>query len=247
MTWVATAIIGGAVIGGIASNSAASTQADAANNATAATQAQNAQTRADEAPWRAAGQTALGSIADLMGTSGNTSAQNYGSLMHQFNADDLKSNLAPNYDFVLKQGLGATTNAGNAAGFSGNTLKGINDYVQGYAGNAYQQAFSNYTANQTNIYNRLASLANLGQTANQVTGVLGATNTLNANNFATSGAAANAAGIVGTANAFTNGFGNYAGWNYLNGSSSSNANAPGNPNAFSGYDPSAYAGYEPPG
>jgi hypothetical protein len=240
MTWVATAIIGGAVIGGIASNRAANTQANAANNATAATQQQNAQTRADMAPWRAAGQTALNSIGDLMGTSGNTGAQNYGSLMHQFDANDLKSNLAPNYDFMLQQGLGATTNAGNAAGFSGNTLKGINDYAQGYAGNAYQQAFSNYTANQTNIYNRLSNLAGLGQTANQVTGALGSANTLNANNFATSGAAANAAGIVGGANAVSNGLSNYAGWNYLNGGSSPYSS----PNAVGGegVDPYGYLG-----
>lgn len=225
MTWVAAAIFGGAVIGGIASNSAAGTQADAANNATAATTAQNAQTRDDNAPWRAAGGTALNSIGDLMGTSGNTGAANYGSFQHQFNAQDLKSNLAPNYDFQLQQGLGAATNAGNAAGFSGNTLKGINDYAQGYAGNAYQQAFSNYTANQTNIYNRLSNLAGLGQTANQITGTLGAQNTQNANQFATSGAAATAAGRVGTANAISGGLGNAAGWNYLN--SGSGWGAPG--------------------
>lgn len=240
MTWVATAIIGGAIIGGIASNSAADTQASAANNATQATQTQNAQTRADEAPWRAAGATALNQIGDFMGTSGNTSATGYGSFNHQFNADDLKTNLAPNYDFMLQQGLGATTNAGNAAGFSGNTLKGINDYAQGYAGNAYQQAFSNYTANQTNIYNRLSNLAGLGQTANQVTGSLGAQNTANAGNFATSGAAATAAGIVGTGNSISNGLGNYAGWNYLNGSASPYSTP--NATSGSGIDPYGYLG-----
>lgn len=227
---VAAAMIGSAAIGAVGSYSAASMQADAANNATDAANAQNAQTRADEAPWRAAGQTALNTIGDLNGTSGNTGAAGYGSLNHQFNASDLNSNLAPNYQFQLQQGLGAATNAGNAAGFSGNTLKGINDYAQGYAGNAYQQAFNNYTANQTNIYNRLSNLAGLGQTANQVTGSLGATNTQNANNFATSGAAASAAGVVGASNAIGNGISGYAGWNYLNPKSS-------------GYDQSSVAGY----
>lgn len=221
MSAVATAIIGGAVIGGAASIYGADKQANAANNAAQLQEQQYEQTRSDEAPWRTAGSTALSSIGDLMGTSGNTGAANYGLLNHQFNADDLNSSLAPNYQFQLQQGLGATQNAGNAAGFSGNTLKGINDYAQGYAGNAYQQAFSNYTASQTNMYNRLSNLAGLGQAANQVTGTQGTLAAENAGNFATSGAAASAAGTVGAANAIGNGLGNYAGWNYLNPSSSS--------------------------
>jgi hypothetical protein len=168
MPFVWGAIAGG-VIGAVGSNAAANTQADAANKATDATLAQNAQTRADNAPWRQQGTSAVNMLGDLTGSSGNTGAAGYGSLTHTFNADDLKTNLAPNYQWQLEQGLGAATNAGNAAGFSGNTLKGINDYAQGYAGNAYQQAFNNYTANQSNIYNRLSNVAGLGQTANQTT------------------------------------------------------------------------------
>jgi hypothetical protein len=137
-------------------------------------------------------------------------------LNRPFTAADLKSNLAPNYDFQLQQGLGATTNAANAGGFGGNALKGINDYAQNYAAGAYQQAFSNYTANQTNIYNRLSSLAGLGQTANQVSGQLGSQNTQNAGSFLTSGANATAAGYVGTANAANNAASQYMSWNYLN-------------------------------
>lgn len=228
---VAAAVIGGAVIGAGASAYSGSKQSSAAQKATDAATAQNATTNQQEAPWRAAGQTALNTIADLNGTSGNTGAANYGSLNHQFNAADLKSNLAPNYDFQLQQGLGATQNAGNAAGFSGNTLKGINDYAQGYAGSAYQQAFNNYTANQTNTYNRLSNLAGLGQTANQVTAAAGTANTANANNYLTGGAAASAAGAVGVANAASNGLGNYAGWNYLN-SGSSGGGGSGMPAAY---------------
>ena len=62
----------------------------------------------------------------------------------------------------------------------------------------------------------------MGQTANQTTAQAGTQNTLNANNFATSGAAAQAAGTVGSANAINNGLNNAAGWNYLNGAGSSN-------------------------
>lgn len=207
MTWVAAAIFGGAVVSGIASNSAANTQADAANNAAQLTQQQYQQTRTDQAPWRQAGSNALSTIGSLQPQ-----------FQHQFDANDLKTNLAPNYDFQLQQGLGATQNLANASGglISGNTLKGINDYAQNFAGNAYQQAFNNYNSQQTNIFNRLSTIAGLGSTANQTTAQAGTAAAGQAGNFLTSGAAASAAGQVGVANAVGNGLGNYAGWNYLN-------------------------------
>lgn len=139
---------------------------------------------------------------------------NTGSFLHQFNADDLKTNLAPNYDFMLKQGQGATTNLSNLAGgaFSGNTLKAINDYSQNYASNAYQNAFQNYNTNQTNIYNRLASIAGLGQTA-------GSNSTTGASAFSggigdaiSAAGTARAAGQVGSANALSGGANNAMGW-----------------------------------
>lgn len=201
----AIAAIGGALIGGIASTSSANTQADAANNAAQLQQQQFNTINQQQAPWRTAGSNALTQI-------GNQSDY----FNHQFNAQDLQSNLAPNYQFQLQQGLGAVTNAANAGGFSGNALKGINDYAQNYAGNAYQQAFNNYTAQQTNIFNRLSNIAGLGQTANAATAQAGMTAAGNAGNFLTSGAAASAAGQVGTANAINNGIGNYMGWSYLN-------------------------------
>lgn len=216
---VAAAIAGSAVVGAGASAYSANKQSKAAKKAAKAAQKQNAQIRDDNTPWREQGQKALTSIADMMGTSGNTSAPNYGFFNHQFDANDLKTSLAPNYDFMLQQGLGATTNAANAAGFSGNALKGINDYVQGYAGNAYQQAYNNYTNNQTNTYNRLSNLAGLGQTANQTTANAGVGLTGQQINAQLAGANANAAGIVGGANAVNNGVGNYLGWNYLSKSS----------------------------
>lgn len=158
---------------------------------------------------------------------------NTGSFVHQFNADDLKTNLAPNYDFMLKQGQGATTNLSNLAGgaFSGNTLKAINDYTQNYASNAYQNAFQNYNTNQTNIYNRLASIAGLGQTA-------GSNSTTGASAFSggigdaiSSAGTARAAGQVGSANALSQGASNAMGWytlgNVMNGGGGQNG----------GYDP----------
>ena len=87
----------------------------------------------------------------------------YGSLLQPFTAQSLASNLAPNYQFQLGQGLGQLANVGAATGMSGNTLAGLQSYAQDYASNAYQQAFQNYQTTQGNIYARLGNLAQLGQ------------------------------------------------------------------------------------
>lgn len=207
---VAAAIVGGAVVGGLASRSAARTQADAANNAANMSMDQYQQTRADQAPYRQAGYGALDMLR--AGTSEG------GYFNRVFTPEDLKANLAPNYDFMLKQGQQANQNAAgvNNGLVGGNALQGLNEFSQNYAQNAYQQAFNNFTANQSNIYNRLSNLAGLGQTANQATSTAGMNATNAATGYLTSGAAAQAAGTVGAANALNNGVGQYAAWNYLN-------------------------------
>ena len=155
---IAAAVVGG-VIASSGSKSAAKTQANAANQATATQQGMFNTTNAQQAPWRNAGQTALNQM-----TAGTAPG---GQFSHSFNASDLNSNLAPNYQFQLDQGLGAVNNQNSVTSglVSGNALKGINDYAQGYAGNAYQNAFNNYNTNQSNIFNRLSSIAGLGQTS----------------------------------------------------------------------------------
>lgn len=137
-----------------------------------------------------------------------------GQFTHQFNAADLKTELAPNYQFMLDQGLGATKNAANLQTglLSGNTLKGINDYTQNYASNAYQQAFQNYTANQSNIFNRLATIAGLGQTANQTSATAGTAAGQGIAGAQMAGGQAAASGIVGGANALAGGLQNAASW-----------------------------------
>lgn len=162
---------------------------------------------AQQAPWRQAGATALGDISAMKPQ-----------FTHSFTADDLKTNLAPNYQFQLDQGLGAVKNASNlqTGMLSGNTLKGINDYAQNYAGGAYQQAFNNYNAQQTNIFNRLSNIAGLGQTANQTTSQAGTAAAGQISNSLMSAGAAQAAGQVGSANALTGGANNAMGWYSLN-------------------------------
>lgn len=90
-----------------------------------------------------------------------------GYLQHQFDATDLAKGLAPNYDFMLQQGQMANQRAANMAGggLGGNALQGLNKYTQDYAGNAYQNAFTNYQNQRNNIFNTLSNIAGIGQTA----------------------------------------------------------------------------------
>ena len=197
------ASIGSSLIAANAAKSAAQSQANAANRATD-TQLQMFNTiNQQQAPWRQAGANALKTINTLQPQ-----------FTHQFNAADLKTNLAPNYQFQLDQGLGALKNASNMQTglVSGNALKGVNDYAQNFAGNAYQNAFANYSANQTNIFNRLSNIAGLGQTANANVGNQGTALAGNAGNAQMAAGAAQAAGTVGASNAITGGLSNIAGW-----------------------------------
>ena len=105
----------------------------------------------------------------------------------------------PGYQFRQSEGeKGINRSAAGRSSFdSGATLKALNRYNQDYATNEWG-----------NVYNRLAGLAGVGQTATTQTGTFGAGATNQANDYLTSGAAARGAGSVGVANAITGGLGN---------------------------------------
>lgn len=71
MSWVAAAVVGSAVIGGVVSSNSADKAADAQNKSSQdAINAQNQQlaiTRADQAPYRQAGEAGVNKLRDLMG------------------------------------------------------------------------------------------------------------------------------------------------------------------------------------
>ena len=147
-------------------------------------------------PYQAAGTGAVNQLA---------AQQPY--LTHQFDATDLQKGLAPNYDFMLQQGQMANQRAANVGGgaLSGNTLQGLQNYTQNYAGNAYQNAFNNYQNQRNNIYNSLSGIANIGQTANTGATTAGqnyGTGTVGLN---TGLAGVQAAGLLGQAQAGASG------------------------------------------
>ena len=210
----ATAILGSAVLGAAASRSAAKTQAGAASQAADIQRQQYEQTREDQTPYREAGYNAL---AEMQRTAGNVPGA------FKFGAADYTAD--PGYGFRLAEGRKALASKARARGgaVSGTSLKAMQDYAQESASqefqNAYNRAYTGYgtdVARENQLYNRQAGLAGIGQTSANLTGQFGAANAANVGNLMTSGAAAQAAGQVGMANAFTGGLGTYLNYNQNN-------------------------------
>ena len=219
MSWVAAAIGGSALLGLYGANKSANAAENAAkmqaDAATAAAQLQNQQFNTinqQQAPQRAAGYNALNQLGQRgSGTyqqydaNGNVigAGQGSGYLTRQFGDQDLNSNLAPNYNFQLQQGQGATNALNNVAGGGGNAAQGLEQFTQNFAGNAYQNAFTNFNTQRSNIYNTLAGIAGIGQAGQNATNVAG-TNAANAiGQLGVGAAGALGQGQVGAANAYS--------------------------------------------
>lgn len=140
----------------------------------------------------------------------------------------------PSYQFRLNEGLKALQASGAARGtlLSGQGLKDITNYAQGAASQEYQSAFDRYRTQQSDIYSRLSGLAGVGQTATGAISQAGqnaatqmGSNLIGAqqgaSNYLTGAAASQAAGQVGSANAWAGGIGgamnNAIGWQFLQG------------------------------
>jgi len=207
------AILGSAVLGGLMSKSGANSQASAANRASDISNAQYNQTRADQAPFREAGLTAQNRLMSLLGVGGDPNAAGYGKYGQDFSMADYQAD--PGYQFRLSEGQRALGHsaAGRGGLVSGNSLKAMQDYVQNSASGEYTNAFNRYQVNRGNQLAPLQSLLGAGQSATNFVGQAGANNATTMGNLMTSGAAANAAGGIGVANAVSGGLGTYMNYN----------------------------------
>ncbi len=211
--WVAGAV----VVGGLASaytssqasKNAANTQANSAHNATELQQNIYNQNQQNLNPYMQQGGTALNTL--------NTDLQN-GTLGGKFTNADLNENLAPNYAFQLQQGQQSLANfqSADSGVLSGSALKGMQNFTQQTAGNAYQQAYNNWQSTQNQTYNQLSSLAGLGENAAAGAGNTGATIGNGMANTITGAGNAQAAGQIGQANAISNGISNGTGYMMMN-------------------------------
>jgi hypothetical protein len=133
--------------------------------------------------------------------------QSFGALRKPFGMDDFQKD--PGYDFRLNEGRKALEGSAAARGglFSGAAGKALTRYGQDYGSNEYGKAFDRYNINNTNNFNRLASLSGVGQTSANQTGAA-AQNFGNqmGNNIIGAGNAA-AAGQVGASNAWNQAIG----------------------------------------
>lgn len=215
---LAAATIGSSLLSSDASRSAANTQADAANHAADLQQQNLAQTRESLQPFVNTGYDAQGSLRNLLGLGAPTDSGTYGSLMKPFDAAAFQQWKDPGYDFQLQQGQQALQNSQAAQNgvLSGGALKDLIGFNQGMANNAYQNAFGRYMSQNDATYNRLSSLLGIGENAAAGLGNTGAQVMSNVGNTLTSGAAARAAGQIGSANAFTGGINNGMGYYMLN-------------------------------
>jgi hypothetical protein len=147
--------------------------------------------QAAQQPYNQVGQGAINTLAGLYGIngpSGGTGTPTAQSLS-QFAA-------SPDYSFALQQGTQAMQRAAAAGGtlISGGQLKAGQEFGQGLA----TQQFGNY-------YNRLLSLAQIGQSAASGVSNAALTTGQNVGNSIQAGGQATASGIVGSANALSGG------------------------------------------
>jgi hypothetical protein len=222
--WVATAIVGSAVVGAGASifgaNKAADAQTAAADKASQIAQQQYQQTRTDLSPYR-----------DL----GNQAATNLSSNIDRYTApitmDQATLEQTPGYQFNLTQGLKAAQNSAAARGLgtSGAALKGATTFATGLADNTYQNQFNNAVTNQTNAFNRLKGLIDTGAGAAGATSAAGLASATNQGTAIVGAGNAQAGADIRTGQAITGLANNISGYaqrsNGLYGNTGSNSNS----------------------
>jgi hypothetical protein len=117
-------------------------------------------------PYMQGGNAAMGQLTAGIAPGGQFSQPFTASMMGQY---------SPAYQFQLQQGQQAAQRAAAAQGLtgSGGTMKALNRYSQDYANTAFGSAANLYNTQQTNAFNRLATLASGGQAAAGMAGQAG--------------------------------------------------------------------------
>lgn len=205
---VAVAVLGAGVIGAGASiygsTKAAKAQEDAANTASNTEMNMFNQDKAILQPFVSGGTQGLNMLTDQIGNLTKPISMNESDLQQ-----------TPGYQFSLTQGLKATQNSAAARGLgvSGAALKGASSYATGLADNTYQNQFNNANTNQSNAYNRLMGLTQIGQASAAGVGSAGiatgnsiASNTIGAGNAAAAADTSIGAGVGSAANSAANAY-----------------------------------------
>lgn len=218
---------GGSVLGGLisggASKSAANTQAQAAQYAANLQYQMYNQTAARLQPWVSSGTAAQNQLGGLLGLSGyqasGAGGLPTGALTTPFQPTMQQLAQTPGYQFTLQQGEQAVTNQATGLGqgpgqtptgqaVSGPEGRGLATFASGLASTTYQQQFQNYWTQLNNIYNMLSGQSQTGANAAAGVGQAGTATAQSAANALQTGAAAQAGGQIGAANALSGALGN---------------------------------------
>jgi hypothetical protein len=218
---IATAAVAGGAISAIGAEGAAGEQASAAENAQQISENEFNTITAQESPWMQAGGGAQSQLNYLLGIGGpsagantnsyvtagtNTAGGGYGSLLSPFTTQNFQQ-LSPAYNFQLQQGQQGVLNqdASSTGALSGSAYKDLMNYNQNLANTSFNNAFNQYQTQQGNIYQRLAGISQLGQSAAANTGQQGTALAGQAAQSATNVGTALAGGTVGASNAISSG------------------------------------------
>ncbi len=210
MTWVTVAVVGGGAtlasgyMQGQAAKDAANTVAGGARYAADINKQMFDITNENLRPYREAGTTTLKDLLTQMPE-----------LTRAYTAEDFAKGIDPGYQFRLAQGQKALENQYNRGGgmVSGNAMQGMQDYTQGQASQEFGAAFGRNAATQTNIFNRLKGIADMGLGATGTTANAATSAGESMGSAAIAGAQAQGAGQIGQAKAMGNtlqGMANYA-------------------------------------
>lgn len=232
--WVAGAVVGSALIGSSAARSASGAQTQAAAQSADVSKAisdqqialareQYAANVGLQEPFRQAGIKGQNRLMDVLGLSGNTGAQGYGSAARDFSMADFQAD--PGYAFRLSEGQKALERSAAARGglLSGGTGKALQRFGQDLGSQEYTNAFNRYQVNRSNLLQPLQSLAGQGQTTANTIGNYGQAMTsdinaslgnygTNASNALIGAGNARASGYVGQANALSSALGTGLGY-----------------------------------
>ena len=142
-----------------------------------------------------------------------------GYLSQTFGPEQFRAGVDPGYQFRLQQGNQGVMNAASAGSgsLSGPALKALMDYNQGAASEEFGNAFNRFQTQQGNIFQRLSSIASLGQNAAAGVGNQAVATGGQIGSNITGAANAGAAGQIGTANAISCGLSDTASMYYLYG------------------------------
>lgn len=215
MPWAAAAVVVSAGIGYYSAEETRKSNEEASRKQAAATAAANKliaeekeQARADQDPWRTAGEKALQVIQDTPD--------------FEFTAENFEQFKDPSYDFRIQEGVNALDRSAASRGrvLSGAQDRAVTRYGSNLASQEYGNAFNRSLGEYQQNLGKEQSLAGIGQTATNLTAQAGmastgaiAQNTMSSaaaqNALSAQTAQSNAAMYGGVATSVNQGIGNY--------------------------------------